>query len=288
MTTLHHVDKGKLSLDDYVNDLLTSWKIPDNKGKGDQVTIRHLLTHTAGINLPDGGFTFYDIPTIIQVLNGEPPALNEPVSFIDAPGIHHYSNFGYVILQLVLEEVTGAPFANLVKETIFCKIGMESSTFQQPLPPELKENAANPHDENGVLKESEYHPTALAQGGLWTTPTDLAQFTSEIMKSFHGNSNKIVSTSLVKEMLSSHYELNPDTALSFTGQGLGFFLAGKEENFLFAHPGLNVPGATSILVGFPALGEGVMIMTNSFNGLSVQTLILNELGKECGWPHRFY
>lgn len=89
VTVLHHVDAGKLSLDDHVNDLLVSWKIPDNNlGKGDKVTLRHLLTHTAGINLPDGGFTIlHDIPTLIQVLNGEMPAGNDPVSFVFAPGI---------------------------------------------------------------------------------------------------------------------------------------------------------------------------------------------------------
>lgn len=291
VTVLHHVDAGKLSLDDHVNDLLVSWKIPDNNlGKGDKVTLRHLLTHTAGINLPDGGFTIlHDIPTLIQVLNGEMPAGNDPVSFVFAPGTNHcYSNFGYVIIQLLLEDLAGNPFDKIVKETIFHKIGMESSTLQQPPPLELKENAARPHDENGIPQESEYHPTALAQGGLWCTPTDLAKFTIEIMKSYHGKSNKILSKSLVQEMLSPHYKLDPEKALSFTGQGLGFFLSGKGESLLCAHPGLNVPGATSILVGFPELGQGASIMTNSLNGLTVQTQILNELGKKYEWPHKFY
>lgn len=282
VTVLHYVDAGRVSLDDHVNDLLGSWKIPDNNlGKGGHVTLRHLLTHTAGINLPDGGFAILNggIPTLIEVLNGEMPAVNDPASFTFTPGTNHcYSNFGYIILQLLLEDLAGKPFDEIVQKIIFHKIGMKSSTLQQPLPPELKENAARPHDENGIPKEAEYHPTALAQGGLWTTPTDLAKFTIEIMKSYHGKSNKIVSKSLVKEMLSPHYELDPEKALGFTGQGLGFFLSGKGKNLLFAHPGLNVPGATSILVGVPELGQGVSIMTNSLNGLKVQTQILNELG----------
>ncbi|MGD2248187.1 MAG: serine hydrolase domain-containing protein [Candidatus Methanofastidiosia archaeon] len=292
VTVLHYVDAGELSLDTHVNNVLRSWKIPDNNvGKGDQVQLHHLLTHTAGINLPDGGFTILDnsIPTLPQVLNGEIPAVNDPVSFIFTPGSNHcYSNFGYVILQLLLEDVTGTPFDHIVKDIIFHTIGMESSTFNQPLPPELKENAATPHDENGTPQESEYHPRALAQGGLWTTSKDLALFTREIMKSYHGKSNKIISKSLVHQMVSPHYILDPEKAMSFTAQGLGFFLSGKGKDLLFAHPGLNVPGATSILVGFPERGEGASIMTNSIHGLTVQTHILNELSKEYGWPHTFY
>jgi CubicO group peptidase (beta-lactamase class C family) len=250
-----------------------------------------LLTHTAGINLPDGGFTILDngIPTLPQVLNGETPAVNDPVSFIFSPGTNHcYSNFGYIILQLLLEDVTGIPFDQIVQDIIFHTIGMESSTFKQPLPSELKENAATPHNETGIPQESEYHPTALAQGGLWTTSKDLALFTIEIMKSYHGKSNKIVSTSLVHEMVSPHFKLDPEKAMGFTGQGLGFFLSGKGKDLLFAHPGLNVPGATSILVGVPERGEGASIMTNSIHGLTVQTHILNDLGKKYEWSHTFY
>ena len=77
-------------------------------------------------------------------------------------------------------------------------------------------------------------------------------------------------------MLSSQYELDPEKSLGFSGQGIGFFLAGKGKHLLFGHPGLNVPGATSILVGIPELGLGASIMTNSLNGLEVQRRILTK------------
>ena len=86
---LSMVEHGRLSLDTNVNDTLKSWKVPDNQFTATQkVTLRRILSHSAGLSVH--GFAGYavgePIPTIVQVLNGEPPANSPPVRVEYVPG----------------------------------------------------------------------------------------------------------------------------------------------------------------------------------------------------------
>ncbi|MCP5106433.1 MAG: beta-lactamase family protein, partial [bacterium] len=169
-----------------VNKKLKSWQIPGNSHTREhQVTLRHLLTHQSGLNRPPGGFGYEDgrIPSLIQVLKGEAPATNKAVVIEFVPGTQSgYSNFGYLVLQLLLEDVTGKPFAQIAQETVFAPLGMKSATLTHPMPAALKTRVALPHDKEGKAHQRSLHPTALGQGGLSVTPSDLALFTVELMR----------------------------------------------------------------------------------------------------------
>ena len=216
---LHLVEKKFFDLDGSVNDKLVTWKIPDNEyTKEIKINLRHLLTHTSGINRPDGGFDREkgNIPTLNQVLNGEPPAVNSPVKVLTFPGKKHdYSNFGYVIVQKLLEDVSGTSFPNIMKEIVFKPLQMNNSTFDYPSE-ELKKKATVPHDKNGEAKEPGLHPTAFAQGGLLTTPLDLGKYVVELMNAYNGKSSRILSSSMVKKMFTPEVNLNPKEFMGFT------------------------------------------------------------------------
>src|SRR5215469_2383243 len=86
---LYLVEKGKLSLDEPVNEKLKTWKVPDNEFTATQkVTLRRLMSHTAGLTVH--GFPGYDVdeplPTLAQILNGEKPANTAPIRVDVAPG----------------------------------------------------------------------------------------------------------------------------------------------------------------------------------------------------------
>lgn len=99
------VQEGKLSLNDNVDDRLTSWHVPTNNDtRSSVVTIKQLLSHTGGVansvyHLP--GYSEGDeLPTVIDCLNGTMPARNEPVKIVALPGAQFsYSNCGYWILE---------------------------------------------------------------------------------------------------------------------------------------------------------------------------------------------
>jgi CubicO group peptidase (beta-lactamase class C family) len=272
-TALNLVDKGVLALDRDVNLTLHSWKLPDSPlTAGSKVTLRQLLSHTAGINRPKGGFGHEGgFPTTIQVLNGEKPATNPPVAIEFTPGSRFaYSNFGYVIVQQLAEDAAGRPFPVLVQEHVLSPARMESSTLEQPLPARFSSRAASPHDESGNTRDLFFNPNAVAQGGLWTTPSDLAAFMVEIMRAARGDSERIFSRTAIHEMLTPHYR-GLEGAEHW---GLGFIVLG---DWAILQAGSD-PGFRCLMAAFPKSGQGIVVMLNGENGEFLQLrLLLNFL-----------
>jgi CubicO group peptidase (beta-lactamase class C family) len=127
---LRLVQEGKLGLDDDVNRWLRSWRVPPSEAMGDEVvTLRRLLTHTAGLTVH--GFPGYprtaDLPTIQQILDGESPANTAPVRVDILPGSEwRYSGGGYTVMQLLIGDVSGRPFGELLGETVLLPFGMRA------------------------------------------------------------------------------------------------------------------------------------------------------------------
>jgi len=284
---LHFVEKGRLDLDRDVNAYLKSWQVPENDfTKQRKVTLRLLLTHRSG--LPATNFPHDEkagAPTLVQVLKGELPAQNKPAVVEYLPGSKwQYSNIGYVVLQQVLEDVSGTPFARLAREIVFEPLGMGSSTLAYPLNAMMHAREAIPHDEQGQVGEPSLPPSALAQGGLLTTPSDLARLTIELMNAYQGRPLRLLSQKTVRQMFRKDTDIDPKIFGFPVGQGLGVMLMGKGKDFSFAHPGANYPGTTCWLVGYPELGKGAIIMANGVNGDMLSLEILPAISNEYGWP----
>ncbi|HEX3800059.1 MAG TPA: serine hydrolase domain-containing protein [Verrucomicrobiae bacterium] len=257
LAALRLVDQGQLSLDADVNSKLQSWKIPANQFlKQEQVTLRRLLCHNAGITVH--GFSGYvaglPIPTLEQIFNGTPPA-NNPAIRVDAiPGANpRYSGGGYVVLQQLLMDVLDRPFPELMQSLVLHPLGMSSSTFDQPLHPSLLSNAATGHSQSGkpILGGAHLYPE-MAAAGLWTTPSDLARFVIGVQQSFTAQSDSILSLKIAREMLTPQ-------AARF---GLGPTIVGNGNTLQFLHSGRNA-GFDAVLVASVETGKGVVIMINA-------------------------
>lgn len=284
---LRTVEQDRLDLDADVNTYLKSWKVPESEFTREQkVTLRRLLTHRAG--LPATNFPYDEtagIPTLVQVLRGEAPAQNKPAVIELVPGSKwQYSNIGYVVIQQVLEDVYGQRFEELARTMVFRPLGMKSSTFAYPLPPAWRSREAVPHDDQGTAREPAMHPAARAQGGLMTTPSDLARLTIELMRASGGRSGRLLSPASVRQMLQPEVELDPKLFGTPAREGLGVFLLGEGEGLSFGHPGSNYPGATCWLVGYPEKGRGVIVMTNGAGGELLALELMAALTKVYGWP----
>jgi CubicO group peptidase (beta-lactamase class C family) len=194
MAVLHLVGSGKLDLDADVNQYLKAWKVPTNKfTETSKVTLRELLTHTAGMTVH--GFPGYAsdsaLPTVVQVLNGEKPA-NTPAILVDTiPGSDwRYSGGGFVVTQVLLQDVTCKAFSTLMHDVVLGPIGMSRSTYEQPLPQNRMAEAAIPYQQDGQPVPGGPHVyPEMAPAGLWTTPSDLARFAIEVQKALAGKSN---------------------------------------------------------------------------------------------------
>ena len=222
--TMHFVEAGYLVLDESVNDKLVSWKVPENEyTKQEQVTLRRLLSHSAGMTAQ--GFRGYAegerIPILLQILNGEPPANNKPIRVDKIPGKKfRYSGGGFQVVQQLFEDVKKEPFAVIMHETVLRPSGMTSSAYELSLSEDRKDRAAVAHKVNGQPATGKWHNLAAfgAGGGLWTTPTDLARFGIEISKAYKGKSNKIISQQSAEMMLT------PQTGTGKFGASVGRLL----------------------------------------------------------------
>ena len=277
LAALHWVDAGKLSLDENVNTYLKGWQVPDNQfTTTEKVTLRRLVTHTAGLTVH--GFRGYakgeDVPTMIQVLNGEKPANSKAILPDTIPGkINRYSGGGYTVMQKVLEDQLGKPFPQIMRETVLSKIGMQHSTYEQPLPNQLSHVAATGYRPDGKAVKGTWHTyPEMAAAGLWTTPSDLAQYIIEIQQSARGKSNKVISKQMTTQMLSKH----------LGDMGLGAALRKDGDSLMFSHSGAN-EGFRCMFIAHAYKGDGVVIMTNSDNGMSVVNELLNGICNVYGW-----
>jgi CubicO group peptidase (beta-lactamase class C family) len=279
VASLALVEQGKVSLDENMNSRLTSWQLPDNKfTETEKVTLRRVLSHSAGltINSFPGYAADERVPTLLQILDGQnPPANTGPIRVDMIPGKQlRYSGGGYTVLQQMLIDVTGKPFPALLQELVLGKIGMTHSTFAQPLPVELEGTAASGHGPNGDAIKGRWHTyPELAAAGLWTTPSDLALFAIELMKSAQGKSSKVLSQKMARQMLTKESG----------SYGLGLSVGDIQRITKFSHGGGN-EGFTSILVAYVETGQGAIVMTNSDKGPALFSEILRAIAQEYNWP----
>jgi CubicO group peptidase (beta-lactamase class C family) len=278
MVALHLVEAGALDLDVDVNQALRSWKILENEHTREKkVTLRGLLSHTAGVSVM--GYRGYPagtkLPNLIQILEGEPPANSEPVRVTQPPGkAFSYSGGGYVLAQVLLEDVTGKRLADLAQEIIFDKLGMTNSTFEHLLPENFVPQAATAHLDNGEPVPGKWHIyPENAPASLWSTPTDLAGLAIEVLKSNDGESSLVLSPEMTREMLT------PQVGWV----GLGFPIIEVDGITRFDHPGWN-EGYHSSFIGYPGSGQGVVWMANGENGKLLGFEVMRGLAAALGWP----
>ncbi len=278
MGALHLVQKGRLSLDADINSNLTSWKLPPSAAApGAVVTLRELLTHTAGITVH--GFPGYaagaSVPTLVQVLNGEPPANTPPIRLDSPPGkAWRYSGGGYTImLQLMLDTIK-EPFPQFMHDTVLAPIGMNRSTYQQPLPATLLSNVAMPYNADGTPVQGGPHTyPEMTAAGLWTTPSDLSRYIIEVQQSLVGKANHILSESMTQQMLTP----------GIGNWGLGLRIGGSATDPWFSHGGVNA-GFESLFVGFEHEGDGAAVMTNAQGGGRLAEEVMRAIAVAYDWP----
>jgi CubicO group peptidase (beta-lactamase class C family) len=276
MAALHFVEEGKLDLDEDVNRRLVAWKVPENEyTKTEKVTLRRILSHSAGLTVHAvAGYAVGErVPSLIDILDGKKSTNSEPVVVDFVPGSKmRYSGGGFCVLQQLLIDVTGKSFPVIMKETVLSKLGMSDSTFDQPLPASQSVYAATGYDEEGAAVPGRWRVyPEMAPAGLWTTPSDLAIFAIELLKSREGKANRVLSSSMTRQMLTPQIE----------GMGLGIFT--NRSASPFSHGGGN-DGFRCLLAAFADSGKGVVIMTNSDNATNLIVEIVHIIAAEYGFP----
>ena len=217
-----------LDIDAPVNNYLHQWKLRTMDGNESDATIRALMCHTAGT--VDGEDAFYGLRrndpevSLMDILEGRTSYNNRPVRAEKAQGTaFEYSDAGYCVLQLLVQEVIHKPFEDAVQEIVFEPLGLESTFFAAPENVAYFENnktMATGYDGNSMPIPGRFPPFPdLAASGLWCTPKELLTIAKEFVAAFHGRSDFLQENS-AREMAKP--------VDNFPWTGLGVFVSGQD------------------------------------------------------------
>ncbi|KAK0111029.1 hypothetical protein ONS95_001409 [Cadophora gregata] len=287
--------EGTLDLDapipTYLSDEQLSWiSTPKTLHLVSQITLRHLLSHTAGLSCHGfAGYPTKPLPSLQQILCGDHPANNEPITISLFPGQKFcYSGGGFQVIQLILETKLRKPFHEIMHEVILKPLGMTRSTYS--FIPSSEPNYAPAHLTGNLKSTPDFHLMAeSAAAGLWTTPEDLLKAILAIQKSLE--SGDFLEVEWAKKML---------TEVEDNSMALGWMA--KKGTGVFAHAGDNIPGYVCYVAGyadFEPLGKkkvegkndtvipkfsGVAVMTSSALGGPLRRRLVHAIAYLMGWP----
>lgn len=267
------VDEKAIDLDADIDSYLTTWTIPRSAASADaQITARALLSHSAGASVASfPGFEWNsDLPDTTEILIGAEKSYSQPVTIDGLPGTYRYSGGGYMILQKVIEDVSGKSFEQFMQEKVFDPVGMHDSTFSVR---KKASGAAFGHTWAGERRTDPWqdYPQS-APAGLWTTPDDLAKLMVVFGRAYRGESEAFLSSSAAQEMVK----------VVVGETGLGFGIHGTGPDLRMSHGGWS-HGYRSYLIFFPESGEGLVAIANGDSGHNLIDDILRTVAEERGW-----
>jgi len=272
------VEEGKLDLDAPVEGYLTRWHLPPSEFDHQGVTIRRLLSHSAGLSLH--GYPGFEpdqpLPSLEESLSGMTAGAGN-VRVVQEPGSFAYSGGGYTLLQLVVEEVTGEAFAAYMQREVLEPLGMAHSRFGWA--EDFQATAATAYDIRGHLLPR-YRFTAQAAAGLYTTAPDLARFVAAGLPGPQGEpaGRGVLAPETLAEVFSPAVETSGlFRLLDAEAYGLGYSVETLPNGTRIVSHGGSNRGWRAQFAALPQQGEGIVVLTNSDRGSEVITDLL------CTW-----
>jgi len=273
MIALRLVEQGRIGLDRNINAALRSWQLPtDDKLAPNGVTLRQLLSHTAGLNVhgfDHGYLPGATLPTTVQILEG---ADGPPVrSIMPAGAQFEYSGGGYLVTQLALTDVSGMSFADLAQREVLGPLGMTRSAFAMPPSPAIRADMAFGSAWGKPIPGNYEVLPQLAPAGLWTSAGDLARLLIDLQASGAGKKGHRLSTAMTRTMMTP--------VKDNWGLGLALWRGNAPR---FGHDGVNT-GFESFMVAYAGKGDGVVVLTNGGDSRRIIADVVRAIATDYGW-----
>jgi CubicO group peptidase (beta-lactamase class C family) len=250
------VEQGKIELDAPIWQYFKSWHFPESEFSAKGVTIRQLLSHTGGLPLGDV-FTIYspheEMPSLREKLTQEAVLVREPGSAFS------YSNTGYNLLELLIEEVTGQAFGDYMRREILHPLGMNRSTFiwDEGFDPAVPVG----YDLRGKPVPVYVYPEK-ASGGLFATAEDIAAFTIAGMKDAP-HDKQLISPESIEALHTPAAKEIGIYSLVFDAYGLGHYIETLPNGERAISHGGQGTGIMTHFHAIPETGDAIVILTNS-------------------------
>lgn len=253
------VEDGIIDLDAPASTYLTRWQLPESEWDASGVTVRRLLSHTAG--LTDGlGYDGFDTADDRQTLEASltkaadaSPGKDGKAALGEEPGsAWNYSGASYTLLQLIIEEVSGTSFPAFMQNRVFAPLEMDRTTFDHSAALEL--GLAQNFRPDGSEEPFRWY-TALGATSLFTTSEDLAKFISSQRPEF---ANPVLDPDTLALIRTPHAsELGADV----WGLGAMLYAPNNSGGFIIGHDGSNEPAINTAARLNPATGDGIVILS---------------------------
>lgn len=255
---MQQVEAGTLDLDTDVNEYL-DFQIPNTFEQ--PITLRHLMTHTPGFE--DQGLGLYVRSADERAPLGDYLAQNIPARVFPPGEIIAYSNYGASLAAYIVERVTEMPFYEYVEQHIFQPLGMEDSTFRQPVPPELMSDLSGGYQyQQGRFEKRNFEVIqSYPAGSLSSTATDLARFMIAHLQDGRFGETRILQEQTARQMKEMAFAHDP----RLPGWGTGFSVAERDGLRLVGHGG-DTSYFHSELAMLPDEGVGLFVSTNTDRG----------------------
>ena len=263
IAVMHLVEQGQVELDAPANDYLRELRLVPARPNHRPASVRHLLTHTAGLGeiahlsgliRPDFGESVpagAPLPTVAEFYGGEIRLKSEPgTSFT-------YGNHSPTVLGQLVEDVTGQALVSVFRERIFEPLGMTDSDLERS--EDVRARLAVGHEPKGhgwrVVEERDMVTAGAAS--VYSTPADMARYVSALLGGGANEHGRILQSETLARMYAPQYRPDP----RIPGMGLGFFRAEVGGHEVVDHQGVH-PGFHSHMALAPAEGLGVIVFSN--------------------------
>ena len=265
------VERGKVDLDTPVVEYIDNWKFPESKFSEEEITVRNLLTHSSGLPLGTIG-VIYDPEEEIPSLRDK---LSEQAVLDREPGRSFtYSNTGFNVLELLIENVTGQGFSEYIEGEIFLPLGMEKSSFtwSEGFDPPVPFG----YDLRGNPIPVYVYPDK-ASGGLFSTAEDIATFISAGMTDFSDSPDGVLSSENIEKIYSPSIKPTGFLGIGFDHYGLGHLIEYLNDKKAVAHGGQGT-GWMTHFHAVPETGDGIVVLTNSQRSWPFFANVLTDWG----------
>ncbi len=271
-------EQGRIELDEPVMNYLKSWRFPESGFSAEGITVRRLLSHSAGLPLGTIGVRYApqgDIPSLRESLSKDALVRQQPGQSFS------YSNTGYNVLELLIEEVSGRDFAGYMASEVLQPLGMRHSTFVWS--GDLQPAVPFGYDTRGRPVPVYVYPDK-ASGGLFSTIRDMAAFVAAGMTRFSRSGRKVLSDQAVRQLYEPVVKIPGIYGLAFNAYGLGYFIEILPDGRKAVSHGGQGSGWMTQFYAIPETGDGIVILTNSQRSWPFFAHILNRWAEWNGFP----
>lgn len=274
---LRLVEQGRVDLDAPVEQYLGEWELPESRYEEREITVRRLLSNSAGVALGTVGEEYRpqsDVPSLRTYLSREVRLAYKPGSeFL-------YSNAGFNLLELLVEEVTGRGFAAYMADEVLAPLGMKSASFTW----EEAWASAVPtgYDLGGTAVPSYVYP-GKASGGLFASVEDIARFVTAGMTGPYDSAPGVLSQDGLRQLYTPQVAISGIFGVVADAYGFGHFIERLPTGQKAVWHGGQGHGWMTHFHSVPEAGEGIVILTNSQRSWPLMAEVLNDWARWNGF-----